>query len=198
MITSLSRIMMDKFIDLMCGDFSVIKEPGDKDDANAIAEAATKLIIDYENTVDSLGYKQRLTDAIDERRRDMKLMMLRLCGAVAELGEVDKAKETLKLYGWNVDKLDTDRLIQKIEAEAKRFEAQIKREEEEKNRKKKSEDERPPADEIRATYDKEAAFVMTYFKMQINLSEISASVYANIVAHAMDEIKHKQQAMKIK
>lgn len=182
----------------MCGDFSVIKEPGDKDDANAIAEAATKLIIDYENTVDPLGYKQRLTDAIDERRRDMKLMMLRLCCAVAELGEVDKAKEALKLYGWNVDKLDTDRLIQKIEAEAKRFEAQIKREEEEKNRKKKSEDERPPADEIRATYDKEAAFVMTYFKMQINLSEISASVYANIVAHAMDEIKHKQQAMKIK
>lgn len=192
MITSLSRLMMDRFIDMMCGDFTAIKEPGDSNSPQEVAETVAKLIYEYEKTIDPSGYKRRLSDAIDERRRDMKLMMLRICGAMVELGDVDSAKSTLEQYGWRVKDLEGERLRQKIEAEARRFEAEIKREKE--GREERTEEEQPDPDEIRANYDKETAFIMTYFKMQIKLSEISAAVYANIVAQAMEEIRLKNQA----
>lgn len=194
MITSLSRLMMDRFIDMMCGDFTAIKETGDSNSPQEVAETVAKLIYEYEKTIDPSGYKRRLSDAIDERRRDMKLMMLRICGAMVELGDADSAKSTLEQYGWRVKDLEGERLRQKIEAEARRFEAEIKREKE--GREERTEEEQPDPDEIRANYDKETAFIMTYFKMQIKLSEISAAVYANIVAQAMEEIRLKNQAVR--
>ena len=186
--------MMDRFIDMMCGDFTAIKETGDSNSPQEVAETVAKLIYEYEKTIDPSGYKRRLSDAIDERRRDMKLMMLRICGAMVELGDADSAKSTLEQYGWRVKDLEGERLRQKIEAEARRFEAEIKREKE--GREERTEEEQPDPDEIRANYDKETAFIMTYFKMQIKLSEISAAVYANIVAQAMEEIRLKNQAVR--
>ena len=42
---------------------------------------------------------------------------------------------------------------------------------------------------IRASFDSEIAFVMTYFKMQIDIHTINAAVYANIVQRANTEIR---------
>lgn len=47
------------------------------------------------------------------------------------------------------------------------------------------------ADEVRASFDKEIAFLMTYFKMNIDVNIISAGVYANMLRQADFEIKQK-------
>ena len=50
------------------------------------------------------------------------------------------------------------------------------------------------ASEIRESFDAESAFLMTFFKMQINISEISAGVYANMVHQAELQIKSMKRS----
>lgn len=47
------------------------------------------------------------------------------------------------------------------------------------------------ADEVRASFDKEIAFLMTYFKMNIDVNIVSAGVYANMLHQADIEIKRR-------
>lgn len=44
--------------------------------------------------------------------------------------------------------------------------------------------------EIRAYFNKEIAFLMTFFKMPLDVKNMSASVYANIVYRACEQIKN--------
>ena len=46
-------------------------------------------------------------------------------------------------------------------------------------------------DDVRASFDREIAFLMTYFKMNIDTRNITAGVYANMVHQADVEIKRK-------
>lgn len=45
--------------------------------------------------------------------------------------------------------------------------------------------------DVRASFDREIAFLMTYFKMNIDTRNITAGVYANMVHQADVEIKRK-------
>ena len=44
---------------------------------------------------------------------------------------------------------------------------------------------------IRESYDAEIAFIMTYYKMNIDVNVVSAGIYANMVRQAEREIKHR-------
>ena len=44
---------------------------------------------------------------------------------------------------------------------------------------------------VRESYDTEIAFIMTYFKMNIDINIISAGIYANMVRQADNEIRRK-------
>lgn len=198
MITSLSKLMMDKFIDMLCGELEVIVENGESPSKEEVATVATRLIGEYEQRVDPSGYKRRLTDEMDNRRRDMKIMLLRLCAAMLELGAIDDVRVTMKEYGWRVDGLGKDALKRKIDADVRRFESEAKREREEKEKEAKKPTHAKDAESIRACYDREVAFVMAHFKMALRLSEVTASVYANLVAQAQRELSIKQKALNMR
>ena len=44
---------------------------------------------------------------------------------------------------------------------------------------------------MRESYDAEIAFIMTYYKMNIDVNVVSAGIYANMVRQAEREIKHR-------
>ena len=64
----------------------------------------------------------------------------------------------------------------------------------EERRKEEGEDKRATPEQIRSSFDTEIAFLMTYFKMNIDSRIINAAVYANIVHQAeIDILIRKRQ-----
>ena len=52
--------------------------------------------------------------------------------------------------------------------------------------------EKSSPDDIRSYYDSEIAFIMTYIKMHIDMHQINAAVYANIVNQVNVDIMNKR------
>ena len=49
------------------------------------------------------------------------------------------------------------------------------------------------SDDVRLGFDAEIAWVMSHYKMNIDTRVVSASVYANLVKNAVDEVKRRQK-----
>lgn len=198
MKTRLDQLTMAEFIEMLCGYSEVVREEGDTFTEDEVAANVGSLVSKYKQVVDPSGSKSVIVREARVGRRSMKIMFLRLCSALLRVGDKEKVYEMLVEFGWSVKGKSADYVIRKCQREYKRLEAEEKREAEKLSAGMKEITQDDSEDAIRARFSAEVADIITYYKMPINFREITADVYANIVARAYRESRERSAKAKKK
>lgn len=182
MITTLSRLNMYDFIELLCGNNRVLWEDGDND--SMLENVASELIYQYQCIVNPSGIESALLEKEEKIKIKYRITIAKILKALMSIDAIEDVIELLKEMGYYINERDKisskiDRMIAESEYMKKRIDDNSHT-----SGKKNTTD-------VRASFDREIAFLMTYFKMNIDTRNITAGVYANMVHQADVEIKRK-------
>ena len=187
----LDDICLADFIDIASGEFDgLAKAMGLSASSDEVAAAARDIVFAYRSLSDPVGTKMHITELGTAAKDRAKLLLFTLAKVVAEFGE-DEDLESLRhtiaddLGRQRVAKMDRDALLSFVEKELRSVQFGIER-----RAAKKANDVRQNGDvDVRAGFSREIAWVMSHYKMSIDTRIVSASVYANLVRRASEEVK---------
>lgn len=191
MIERLNQISLNDFIELSCGNYNCLLFDGEAATEAELKERATKLIVDYRNIVNPSGMKALILDKEDLVKERARLLSLRICQTLISINCFDDVREVLKLFDVDTRNMSEEQLIFKIDNMLRSAIFEQKRNEE--RRKEEGEEKKATPEQIRSSFDTEIAFLMTYFKMNIDSRIINAAVYANIVHQADVDISIRKR-----
>ena len=183
MIERLNQLSLAQFIELSCGDNSVLLEENENASEKEMKQLASRFILEYRTLMNPTGVKAIMAEKENALKIDARIFLLKLCKSLCILEGYEQVREALKES--LPANLTDDRLKKAVENMLHEAEFYKKRTED------MAVADNPAINEnaIRASFDSEIAFVMTYFKMQIDIHTINATVYANIVQRANTEIR---------
>lgn len=185
MKSRLNELSIAAFIELSCGDTSVLLGEGEETDSAVLEHLRTEMIAEYRSIINPAAMKSFLIEKEDETKLRAKILMFQICERLCFLRDYELARSVMLEYepGYS---LEGESMKKDIEKRLRDSEFMLKRISSSK------EPYVPPTEqEIRASFDKELACIMTYFKMPIDTNLTNAAVYANIVNRAMEEMKRK-------
>lgn len=186
MIERLNKISLSDFIDISCGEYLCLLSENESKSEEELKERAQKLIIDYRNITNSSGVKALILDKEDIMKERTRLLLLRICQTLIAVCCFDEVREVLMQMEVNAHNMDNEQLKSKLDYMLHIAIFEQKRNEE--RRVEEHSEKKATAEQIRSSFDSEIAFLMTYFKMNIDVHAVSAAVYANIVHQADVEI----------
>lgn len=194
MKTRLNQLTMAAFIELHCGDCSVILENGENIPEEDLKKKATDLLFEYRNIVDPVGVKTTLLEHEERLKENTKVVFFQVCKKLVSISAIDEVKELLGMYGINLTSATDETVARRVEQELNT--AFHTKERNDAARDNDEEDTLDTPDKIRASYDAEIASLMGFYKMSIDIHSISAAVYANLLIQAVksiEEIKKKSK-----
>ncbi|MCF0219319.1 MAG: hypothetical protein HUK14_06015 [Muribaculaceae bacterium] len=193
MITSLTKLTMRQYVDLVCGDTSVLVSNAESVSEDKLQETRKRLLYEYAVMSDSAGTKIMLSEHERKQRAKAELALFKVLTNMLALAAFDDVRNILRAYGISRN-LDDRQLADEVGRLLRRAKTNIAR-----TNQKNDEDEKEPSpDEIRSRFDKQAASLMTYFKFQIDFNTIPASQFACMIDQANREIKAKMAALRKK
>ena len=191
MIKSLSKLTMRKYIELVCGDTSVLCGPHEIVPEAKLQKTRMRLIFDYARLSDDAGSKIFISDHAAKVKAKAELVMFQCLNNALALGAIDDVRGVLREYGI-IRTMDDTQVAAEVTRLMKRAKTNVKRYESEN---KDSDGSEPTPDEIRTQFDRQAASLMTYFKFQIDLDTITASQFACMIDQAHKQIKAQMAAL---
>ena len=187
----LSQLTMQEYIELICGNDSILLERDDeKVEPQQMAINKRNIIYEYKQISDPAGLLSYISDEDNKKKTSMEVLLFRLCDNLIRAKAFDEVREILTDYGLRANGFDEEKLKQTVLSRLNRALSMQKKDNLQ------VEDDKQTPQEIRAIFDKQAAYVMTYFKFQINMNEIGAAVFANILYQYSREIKEKMALIK--
>ena len=183
MIRTLSRLSLLSFIELSCGNNEVLRE-NKEETTEDLKNAAGELMYTYQGIVNPSGLETLLMDKEERLKIQCKLSLCKVLKIMIGINAYDEVGDILGGMGFR--ETDPDMMTKRIDR--MKAEAEYLKHRLDDNRK---ETKKRTPDDIRASFDKEIAFLMTYFKMNIDVNIVSAGVYANMLHQADVEIKRK-------
>ena len=190
MIERLNQLSLAQFIELSCGDNSVLLGMDENVPEDTVKKLAFRLIAEYQTITNPSGMQAMLVTKDERLKLDARLFLLQICRALCMADGWQEVREVLgEIYPMDESKSDEqlqsdiDTRLREAEFQKKRMDAMTVAE-------------IPVTDEnsIRSSFDSEIAFITTHFKMPIDVHAINAAVYANIVHRADLEIKLKMRS----
>lgn len=191
MKTKLEQFTMAEFIDLVAGDTSVLL-PEKGDTAEDISKALRDIIYEYRAIVDPSGMKGSIMETEDLAKARITLQVLTMCSNILALGDEQSVRVILEELGINVSSTNSTMLKAVVKSRIAKAKASIAEIE------KALVLEKGKDVDVRRRFDEQAAALMTYFKFQISMDSIKATIYAHMVAQYNREIKALNQARKRK
>lgn len=190
MIKCLSKLTMRQYIELVCGDTSVLTSKGEIVAPAKLQKTRKRIIFEYARLSDDAGSKIFLADHTSRIRAKAELTLFQCLNNALVLGAFDDVRGVLKEYGITRT-MDDRQVATEVTRLLKRARTNVKRYDQEQKPTEKD----PTPDEIRIQFDKQAAALMTYFKFQIDFDTISASQFACMIDQAHKQIKAQMAAM---
>ncbi|MDD3038818.1 hypothetical protein [Bacteroides sp.] len=190
MIERLNQISLNDFIEISCGNYHCLLSSGESASDVQLKERASKLIIDYRSIVSPTGMKALLMDKEDLTKENAKLLLLKICKNLIAINSYSEVRDIFQIMDVDVRNMDDKQVKEKLDYMLHTAIFEHKRNEERRAGEIGSTKKNTP-EEIRSSFDAEIAFLMTYFKMNIDGNTINAAVYANIVHQADIEISMK-------
>lgn len=190
MKSRLNEITLAQFIELLCGNYFVLSD-GDEVKESELQERARSLIASYRFIADKPGMRALIADKEESVKSKMKVFFLRICNMLVLQEEFSDVRLLLSMIDEDVSGIDNDTLHDKV-AELLRYATFEQQRDEEAHNMSERGDKTSP-DNIRSYYDAEIAFIMTYVKMNIDMHQINAAVYANIVNQVNADIMNKKR-----
>lgn len=179
----LEELTVSQFLELICGNSRVLLGKNEVATPTKIVLAMRNIIIEYREIADMSGVKSYLSEIEELIKAKISAVVFTMCSNLIALKEFDRAREVLVEYGINADKMTDARVEAEIKSRLKRAENTVKRmEQEKKNDNEKSVD-------MRSAFYEQTAALMAYFKFQIDISTMKATVYAHLIARHNKEVK---------
>lgn len=180
MITTLDKLTAARFIDLACGETSVL-DPGDatKDE---IAKAVRGIVMEYRSIADKAGAKAYVLSSAKRAKARGAVTLFKMCRNLASLKQYGRVREILTEYGVQVGSMDDRRLNAEVASKLNKAERTL--------------EELAPkgADktDLRRDFDAQTAVMMAHFKFQIDVTTMPATTYA----HLVDQMTRDMDALK--
>lgn len=186
----LDQYTMAQFINIACGDYTAIGSDSDK--AKGVA---ARLITQFNEVSDPTSARAKVLGEEQSSRCDARIKLYKiLLNIILVYDEYDEVRSILKEAG------KSDLIADEDEMMTQRIEQALHREEFKYKRLRKEHEESAIAGiqteaDVRASFDKQTAALMSHFKFSINHEAISASVYANLVSMFVRQ-QRQQSAVK--
>lgn len=191
---TLGMLTMSQYIDMICGDLTVLKEKGEVVTDERLAEHRAALASEFAELADRVAAKSAVNDGDAKRRAKAELTLFKVLTNLLALGAHKDVRTILKDYGYAREMddrqtaIEVARLLRRAETAMGKIGAE-----------KKDERRKPPGEkEIRAGYDSQAASLMAWFKFQIDLRTIPASQFACLIDQANRQAAAQLNAYKRK
>lgn len=182
----LNELSLAQFIELVCGDYSVLLKDGETADNELLEKTTSELLDYYRSITDNANFKAQLMEKEERIKSKAKILALRMCSNLVSYKSYTDVRSLLELLEEDVVGLTNRDISEKVD-EMLRI-AVFEEHRNEFVKEKEVQVKRTP-DEIRASFNAEIAFVMTYFKMNIDINTINAAVYANMIHQAKIQLK---------
>lgn len=185
MKTRLNQLSLSEFIELSCGDKSVLLDKNETMDDAILNAVTAELMYEYKTIVNPARMKSMLIEKEDISKLNARILMLKICMNLCMIGGIDDVRKVMEEYEPGYSKKEKE--VEKDIA-AKLREAEFLKKRISETREKHI---APSKEDIRKAFDKEIAVIMTYFKMPVDIHNTNAAVYANIVNQASEDMKRK-------
>lgn len=192
MIKTLDQLTIAQFIDLMCGDTSVISGESSDVSPEQISLTMRNIIFEYKEITDNAGLTSYLSDLEDLVKAKISLIIFSICKNLVSINQFDRVKEILISYGIRSSSMSKERLIAEVKSKYEKSKSIIAKIEQERQT------DNAVKTNIRRDFDSQTAALMAHFKFQIEPCTMKATIYANLVARYNREIKAQIEAMKRK
>ena len=185
----LCELTLAEFIELACGNTAILLENGESTEPAVISHIANNILSEYSFIADRTNARAKMIDKEEVIKRDSILLILKICNTLLLLEYYDDVRDLLKeideYAGESNEQLKAkvDRLIRLNEFEKKRSNEMAEIEKKEKTT--------STPEQMRSSFFSEIAFLMSYFKMNIETNNVNAEVYANLVRQADMEIRSR-------
>lgn len=195
MKTRLNEISLAQFIELLCGNYDVLLDDGEQVNKEGLRRCAQTLIASYRFIADKSGMRAFLAEKEEAVKCKMKVFFLRICTTLVFQQAYEDIRSLLAMIDEDVSGVSDDNLRDRV-ADLLRYATFEQHRNEEVNADPKKTKEKSSPDDIRSYYDTEIAFIMTYIKMHIDMHQINAAVYANIVNQVNVDIMNKRRTFR--
>lgn len=190
MIERLNQLSLYDFIELSCGDCSVLLSPDEDINEMELKKRSSDLIIEYKKITNPSGLKSVLVDREDMIKERARVLLFKVCISLIAIDAYEDVRKTLALLSYDTKSMSDEQVKSKVEELLRSALFEQKRSDDMRSDEKK---EKATPEQIRSSFDAEIAFLMTFFKMNIDVRNINAAVYANIVHQADVEISMKKK-----
>lgn len=192
MITELSDLKMADFVRMVNGNYKVLLKKGEIVNPKKIADAVRKLSYDFQMIADPTGIAGMVTSRGEMIRANCEMMLYLICDATYALGEVDTLKAILKEAGTNASEMNDDQIKRHILSELAVIRRRCHRLESD------MAGTEPKDDDGKIGFSAITASMMSYFKFQIDISVMTADIYAHLIKQMKAEIREKTRILKRK
>ena len=190
MITGLKELTIDKFIELVSGDKSVLNPEGDKVEETELLTATRNIIFEYREIADPAGVRSYLMELEDLIKERISVAVLNICRNLIDLGEIPAVRGILAEMGIRVRHIIDRRLPVEVNSMLEKSKREIARIEEGYRT-----DGRKSVD-IRRDFEAQTAALMAHYKFQIDMATMRATLYAELVGRYNREIKARMATLK--
>lgn len=188
----LSQLTMKEYIELVCGDDSILLEGKNNVTPQQLSIIKRNIIFEYKQIADPPGIMSYLSDEDNRKKTTLEVLLFQMCDTLIRMNAFDDVKNILKNFGFRTTEMSENKLRETVKSRLNRALSMQKRE----IIKNDEDSENLSPDDMRKVFDKQTTHLMTYFKFQINVCEIGATIYANMVNQYTREIKEKMTLLK--
>ena len=192
----LDELCLAEFIDIACGEYGDLAERvGLPASSEEVKKLASSLIVAYRGVADPVGMKMFVSEHGGDAKDRAKMVMYGLMKALVDNGEPDDIEEVRRVLVEELGRsrcgrMSVEELSAFLSKESRGVEFSI---EKKKSKKGAATEVHRSSDDVRLGFDAEIAWVMSHYKMSIDTRVVSASVYANLVKSAVDEVKRRKK-----
>lgn len=190
MIEKLEQLTLSKFVDLVCGDTSVLLGAHEVGNTNQITVATRNIVFEYRTIADPGGTNSYFKHVEDWIKAKISIIVFTMCHNLVSLKQYDRVRDILGDYGLSASKWNDSRVEGTVKAKLSQAQRELDEMETE------NESAVAEREKIRSQFDTQTAALMAHFKFQIDPATIKATLYANLVARYNREIKAQMAVMK--
>ena len=189
MIKKLEQLTIGQFVDLICGDTSVLTGKHEKVSPTRLAIVMRNIVFEYKEIADISRVRTYLFEIEELIKAKMYTVVYTMCSNLVAIKEYARVREILIECGINARSMSEDRLTAEVKSNLERAKSNVAKIEKQREADSKEEI------NIRREFDAQTAALMAYFKFQIDTSTMRAPLYAHLIARHNAEIKAQLAAM---
>lgn len=190
----LSQLTLAEFIDLECGDVSVLKESHHEViSPERLAKVRLDIAMEFQEIASPTSYKSMVVDREKKSKLKAKAVLFGAMRSLIGLEAYAEVRDLMSQYGINCNGFDDKRLSLEVEQRLNDATFELKR-----IGLDAPEVEDVTPDDVRRGYESMVADLMIAYKMSIDMETIRASVFASMINKANEMAKALNEKIKSK